>query len=125
MLTHLTGSVRPDIAMAMAVHQCARFSSNPMRSHEQSVKRIGRYVLSSKDKGMIYAPDPNVDLKFGWMQILLEVGIRRKLVMQAMSTLVQASLFIMLAAQSTDKVNCKWKLHYQLQRLSILQCRKL
>jgi len=32
MLTYLTGSVRPDIAMA--VHQCARFSVNPMRSHE-------------------------------------------------------------------------------------------
>jgi hypothetical protein len=36
----------------------------------------------------------NVDLKFGWTQILLEVGIRRKLAMQTMSTLVQASLFI-------------------------------
>ena len=39
MLTYLTGSVRPDIAMA--VHQCARFSVNPMRSHEQAVMRIG------------------------------------------------------------------------------------
>jgi len=67
----------------------------------------------------------NVDLKFGWTQILLEVGIRRKLAMQTMYTLVQASLFIMLAAQSTSKVNCKWKLHYQLQRLCILKCRKL
>jgi hypothetical protein len=67
----------------------------------------------------------NVDLKFGWMLILLEVGIQRKLVMWTMSTLVQASLFIMLAAQSTGKVNCKRKLHYQLQKLSIFQCRKL
>ncbi len=40
MLTYLTGSVRPDIAMA--THQCARFSINPMRSHEQAVMRIGR-----------------------------------------------------------------------------------
>ena len=47
-LTYLTGSVRPDIAMA--VHQCARFSSNPMRSHEQAVMQIGQYLLSSKDK---------------------------------------------------------------------------
>ena len=61
MLTYLTGSVRPDIAMA--VHQCAHFSSNPMRSQEQAVMRIGRYLLSSKDKGMIYAPDPKRGLE--------------------------------------------------------------
>jgi hypothetical protein len=39
MLTYLTGSVRPDIAMA--VLQCARFSANPMCSHEQAVMQIG------------------------------------------------------------------------------------
>ena len=55
MLTYLTGSVRPNIAMA--THQCARFSVNPMRSHEQAVIRIGRYLLSTKEKGMIYKPD--------------------------------------------------------------------
>ncbi len=55
MLTYLTGSVQPDIAMA--VHQCAHFSVNPMHSHEQAVMRIGRYLLFSKEKGMIYTPD--------------------------------------------------------------------
>ncbi len=55
MLTYLTGSVRPDIAMA--VHQCARFSTNPMRLHEQAVIRIGRYLLSTRKKGMINKPD--------------------------------------------------------------------
>jgi hypothetical protein len=44
MLTYLTGSIRPDIAMA--VHQCARFSVNPMRSHEQAVMQIGQYLSS-------------------------------------------------------------------------------
>ncbi len=39
MLAYLTGSVRPDIAMA--VHQCACFSANLMHSHEQAVMRIG------------------------------------------------------------------------------------
>jgi hypothetical protein len=61
MLTYLTGSVRPDIAMA--VHQCARFSINPMRSHELAVMRIGRYLLSSKDKGMIFTPDATKGLE--------------------------------------------------------------
>jgi len=55
MLTYLTGSVRPEIGMA--VHQCARFSTNPMRSHELAVMRIGRYLLSSQDKGLIYTVD--------------------------------------------------------------------
>ncbi len=55
MLTYLTGSVRPDIAMA--VHQCAR--------------RIGRYLLSTRNKGMMYKPDSSkglevyVDADFG------------------------------------------------------------
>lgn len=52
---YLTGSVQPDIAMA--THQCAQFSANPMRSHEQAVMRLGRYLLSTKDKGMIYKPN--------------------------------------------------------------------
>ncbi len=46
MLTYLTVSVRPDIAMA--VHQCARFSTNPMHLHEQAAMRIGRYLLSTR-----------------------------------------------------------------------------
>ena len=55
MLTYLTGSIRPDIAMA--VHQCARFSSNPMCLHEQAVMCIGRYLLSTQDRGMTYTSD--------------------------------------------------------------------
>ena len=54
-LTYLTGSVMPDLAMA--VHQCARFSNNPKRSHEQAVMRIARYLLSTRDKGIICKPD--------------------------------------------------------------------
>ena len=52
MLTYLTGSVRPDIVMAL--HQCARFSANPMHLQEQAVMRIGRYLLSTQDRGMMY-----------------------------------------------------------------------
>jgi hypothetical protein len=45
-LTYLTGSVHPDIAMA--VHQCACFSVNPMYSHKQAVMQIGQYLLLKK-----------------------------------------------------------------------------
>ena len=55
MLTYLTGNTRSDIAMA--VHQCAKFSVNPMRSHEQAVMQIGQSLLSTQDKDMKYVPD--------------------------------------------------------------------
>ncbi len=61
MLTYLTGSIRPDIAMA--VHQCARFSANPMRLHEQAIMCIGRYLLSTHDRGMMYTSDPTKGIK--------------------------------------------------------------
>ncbi len=72
MLIYLTESVWPDIAMA--THQCACFSVSPMRSHKQAVIRIGRYLLSTKEKGMIYKPDVlqgievfvDVDFAGGW-----------------------------------------------------------
>ena len=58
---YLSGSIRPDISMA--VHQCARFSVSPMRSHEQAVMRIGCYLLSTHDKGMTYKPDSSIGLE--------------------------------------------------------------
>ena len=42
MLNYLVNSTQPDLAYA--VHQCARFSNDPKRSHEQAVKRILRYL---------------------------------------------------------------------------------
>jgi hypothetical protein len=77
MLTYLTGSVRPDIAMA--VHQCAQFSINPIRSHEQAVMRIG--VIFSQQKGKEYFTDRTClkASRFTLMLILQEVGIQAML----------------------------------------------
>ena len=55
MLGYLQGTIRPE--MSMATHQCARFSNNPQLSYEGAVKRIGIYLLDTRDKGMIYIPD--------------------------------------------------------------------
>jgi hypothetical protein len=54
MLTYLSMSSRPDIAFA--VHQCARFSSCPMRVHEIAVRRICRYLQATATKGYILNP---------------------------------------------------------------------
>jgi hypothetical protein len=40
----------------MAVHQCAQFSSNPERSHEIALKRIGRYLIGTLNQGLIIRP---------------------------------------------------------------------
>ena len=32
-------------------------NNDPRLSHEGAVKRIGRYLLDTRDKGMIYRPD--------------------------------------------------------------------
>ena len=51
-LLYLEKSTRPDIACA--VHQCARYCYAPKVSHAQAVKRICRYLLGTKDKGLIF-----------------------------------------------------------------------
>lgn len=48
MLLYLSSNSRPDIQFA--VHQCARFSHNPKKSHSNAVKRIIRYFNRNKRK---------------------------------------------------------------------------
>jgi hypothetical protein len=54
-LNFLEKSTRP--AIAYAVHQCARFASNPKQSHANAVKYLCRYLFATKDKGLILCPD--------------------------------------------------------------------
>jgi len=60
MLLYLASNTRPDIQFA--VHQVDRFSHSPRHSHAQAVKRIARYLLGSKDKGIIFQPDMDAGL---------------------------------------------------------------
>ena len=60
-LSYLQAMVRPDIAFA--VQQCARFSNDPRRSHEEAVKRIGRYLIKTRDKGLVLRPDKSRGLE--------------------------------------------------------------
>jgi hypothetical protein len=53
-LNFLEKSTRPEIAYA--VHQCTRFTANPRKSHGEAVKRIGRYLLATKERGIILQP---------------------------------------------------------------------
>lgn len=53
-MNFLEKSTRPDIAYA--VHQCARFCADPKMSHAAAVKRIGKYLVGTRDKGIILNP---------------------------------------------------------------------
>ena len=61
MLNYLASTTRPDISMA--VHQAARFCIDPKLSHEKAVIRIGKYLIGTDDKGMIFRPDPTKGLE--------------------------------------------------------------
>ncbi|GFH50753.1 hypothetical protein CTEN210_07229 [Chaetoceros tenuissimus] len=60
MMMYLCNNSRPDIAFA--VHQCARHSFRPTRLHAQYLIKIGRYLIRTRDKGLIIKPDPDVGI---------------------------------------------------------------
>ena len=53
-LNFLQKSMRPDISIS--AHQCARFTEHPKRCHAEAVKRLGRYLLGTRAKGLIINP---------------------------------------------------------------------
>ena len=60
-LNYLEGATRPDISYA--THQCARFSSDPRRTHGQAVRWLGRYLKATADKGITITPDKDRGLE--------------------------------------------------------------
>eukprot|EP00957_Ditylum_brightwellii_P009439 712923-Ditylum_brightwellii.AAC.1 len=55
MLLYLCNHSQPNIQYA--VSQCACFSSNPKASHEAALKRIGRYLKGTRNKGIMVRSD--------------------------------------------------------------------
>ena len=51
MMLYLAGHTRPDIAYA--VNCCAWYMFAPKLVHEVALKRIGRYLKATRDKGLI------------------------------------------------------------------------
>jgi hypothetical protein len=60
-LSYLQSMIHPDCTMA--TQQCARFCNNPMREHEEAVKRICRYLLKTKHMGLTLKPDKSKGLE--------------------------------------------------------------
>jgi hypothetical protein len=72
MLLYL-GHSCPDISFAM--HQCAQYTHSPKQSHEDALKRIGRYLIGILIKGLVLTPSrflkidcyPDADFASLWM----------------------------------------------------------
>ena len=60
-LSYIQAMIRPDITLA--VQQCARFCNAPKQDHEEAVKRICRYLLKTRDKGLVLHPDKSNGLE--------------------------------------------------------------
>ena len=59
-IMYLSSNTRCDLAFAN--HQCARFSTDPRSPHGIAIKRIGRYLLGTRDKGTIIKPSHDLSL---------------------------------------------------------------
>jgi len=59
-LNYLANNSRPDIQFA--VHQCARYTHSPRKSHSAAVKRIVRYLIGTRTKGLILSPTKEITL---------------------------------------------------------------
>ena len=60
-LNFLEQSTRGDISYA--THMLARFCADPKEEHGNAAKWLGRYLLGTKDKGLIMRPDPTKGLE--------------------------------------------------------------
>jgi hypothetical protein len=72
-----------------------------MRSHEQAVMRIGRYLLSTQDRGMAYTPDSTKGI-----EVYVEADFAG-----GWDTGDADMLFGMLVVQSIGRANFKQRLH--------------
>ena len=60
MLLYLGNNTRPDCAFA--INQTARFSNNPTALHGEALKRIGRYLMGTAERGLILKPSKVLSL---------------------------------------------------------------
>ena len=77
MINYLASTSRPDVLFS--VYQAARFCSNPKCSYKEAVKRVGRHLKRTADKGIMYEFDFTkrievfVDAIFARVRILKKV----------------------------------------------------
>ena len=106
-LNFLEKSTRPDLGYA--VHNCARFMEKPKSSHTKAVTDIARYLIATRDRGLILKPNNeqfecfvDAGLACGTMKLQQMIEPRRG---QGQDTLLS-----MEDVQSFGDQSFKWKL---------------
>jgi hypothetical protein len=61
-LNYCTVATRPDIAYA--VNKCAQYSSKPNVTHWEAAKRIVRYLLNTREYGILYVREGDRTMGF-------------------------------------------------------------
>jgi hypothetical protein len=84
-VNYLTQTTRPDIMFA--VHQIAKFSSDPRKEHGEAIIYLVRYLMKTRDLGLRFKPDPTVVLSATVTQTLQEIGT---MILQCMSLALQS-----------------------------------
>jgi hypothetical protein len=49
--------------IAYITHQCARITTCPKKEHGEALRRLGRYLIGTRKKGLILRPDPSKGLE--------------------------------------------------------------
>jgi hypothetical protein len=116
-LNYLEKATRRDIVYA--VHQCARFVSDPKKEHGDAVRWLGRYLLGTKDKVTIMRPMSDKDLESMSTQASVAIGILRRqqqiVIRRGHDT---ATSLTMLVARSYGNLSCKPMWRYRQPRAS-------
>ncbi|KAI2507111.1 G-protein coupled peptide receptor [Fragilaria crotonensis] len=121
-LNFLEKSTRPDIAFA--VHQCARYSSNPKESHSAAVRYIVRYLMATRDKEL-FSGLPITALNATWMQTFKAGGTyAQQLKTRQQRNPGQHTSLCTASAQSFGHQRCRRTLHCQRQRVNTPLYRK-
>jgi hypothetical protein len=105
-LNYIAQNTRLDIIFA--VHQCARYSASRTALHKLAMKRIRRYLLATKDKGLTLHPILNWTCL--WMPISPACGTENTLNSENVLYLELVILLPTMAARFTGLLNCSLRL---------------
>ena len=122
-LNFLVNRTHPE--MKFAVHQCARFCNNPKYSHEQAVKRMIKYLISTtqgyRNQGIIFTPDKRKSMDADEDASFAENGTPSGAMSHRQSCQEPETLFPTLTFRSYCALNYKQRKHYPRPKANILR----
>ena len=110
MLLYLAGHMQPDVAYA--VNCCTRYMFCHKRSHELALKRIGRYLKATSERGLVLNPprelkiDCYPDADFAGMY-----GYENSVILPVSRVELDLSL-LLTTVQSCGHPSCKLRQHF-------------